>query len=158
MGRPSVIPPLLPSNEAPCAGGENAPRSATLGPFPYPDSRLGRGSSWVPTEQSLRHWRRLLGRGVVAGSANNQLAQREDAARLHERGILYAPDFIVNAGGIIQLFLLEDRGASEEEMQRHLHAVGDTLRDLFARGGDPADAADALAAERIAQKRDEALA
>lgn len=95
---------------------------------------------------------------IVAGSANNQLAEREDAARLHERGILYAPDFIVNAGGIIQLFLLEDRGASEEEMQRHLHAVGDTLRDIFARGGDPADAADELAAERIAQKRDEALA
>jgi leucine dehydrogenase len=95
---------------------------------------------------------------IVAGSANNQLAERADAGRLHERGILYAPDFIVNAGGIIQLFLLEDRGASEEEMQRHLHAVGDTLRDIFARGGDPADAADDLAAERIAQKRDEALA
>jgi hypothetical protein len=43
-------------------------------------------------------------------------------------------------------------------MQRHLHAVGDTLRDLFSRGGDPADAAEQLAAERIAQKRDEALA
>jgi leucine dehydrogenase len=95
---------------------------------------------------------------IVAGSANNQLAEREDAARMHERGILYAPDFIVNAGGIIQLFLLEDRGASEEEMQRHLHAVGDTLRDIFARGGDPADAAEQLAAERIAQKRTEALA
>ena len=95
---------------------------------------------------------------IVAGSANNQLAEPEDAARLHERGILYAPDFIVNAGGIIQLFLLEDRGSTEDEMQRHLHAVGDTLRDIFARGGDPAEAADALAAERIAQKRDEALA
>lgn len=94
---------------------------------------------------------------IVAGSANNQLAERADAARLHERGIVYAPDFIVNAGGIIQLFLLEDRGASEEEMQRHLRAVGNTLRDIFARGGDPADAADELAAERIAQKRDEAL-
>jgi len=95
---------------------------------------------------------------IVAGSANNQLAEPEDAARLHARGILYAPDFIVNAGGIIQLFLLEDRGSTEDEMQRHLHAVGDTLRDIFARGGDPAEAADALAAERIAQKRDEALA
>src|SRR5690349_2492388 len=40
-GRCSVIPPLLASNEPPCAGGENAPRSATLGPIPYPDSRLG---------------------------------------------------------------------------------------------------------------------
>jgi leucine dehydrogenase len=95
---------------------------------------------------------------IVGGSANNQLAEPEDAARLHERGILYAPDFIINAGGIIQLYLLEDRGVSEDEMQRALHGVGDTLRDIFARGGDPADAAEQLAAERIAQKRAEAVA
>ena len=95
---------------------------------------------------------------IVGGSANNQLAEPEDAARLYERGILYAPDFIINAGGIIQLYLLEDRGASEDEMQRALRGVGDTLRDIFARGGDPATAAEQLAAERIAQKRDEALA
>jgi len=95
---------------------------------------------------------------IVAGSANNQLAEPEDSKRLHERGILYAPDFIVNAGGIIQLYLLEDQGASEEEMQAKLRAVGDTLRDIFARGGDPADAAEALATERIVQKRDEARA
>jgi leucine dehydrogenase len=95
---------------------------------------------------------------IVGGSANNQLAEREDARRLHERGILYAPDFIINAGGIIQLYLLEDRGATEEEMLRALHGVGNTLRDVFRRGGDPAEAAEALAAERIAQKRDEALA
>src|SRR5581483_4409217 len=40
---------------------------------------------------------------AVAGCANNQLAEPEDADRLHERGILYAPDYIVNAGCIIQL-------------------------------------------------------
>jgi leucine dehydrogenase len=95
---------------------------------------------------------------IVGGSANNQLAEPEDAARLHERGILYAPDFIINAGGIIQLYLLEDRGASEDEMQHALRGVGDTLRDIFARGGDPAAAAEQLAAERIAQKRAEAIA
>jgi leucine dehydrogenase len=95
---------------------------------------------------------------IVGGSANNQLAEPADAARLHDRGILYAPDFIINAGGIIQLYLLEDRGVSEEEMQRALRGVGDTLRDIFARGGDPAEAAEQLAAERIAQKRAEALA
>ena len=95
---------------------------------------------------------------IVGGSANNQLAEPEDAARLHECGILYAPDFIINAGGIIQLYLLEDRGASEDEMQRALRGVGDTLRDIFARGGDPATAAEQLAAERIAQKRAEAVA
>jgi hypothetical protein len=43
-------------------------------------------------------------------------------------------------------------------MQRALRGVGDTLRDIFARGGDPAEAAEQLAAERIAQKRAEALA
>jgi leucine dehydrogenase len=95
---------------------------------------------------------------IVGGSANNQLAEPEDAARLYERGILYAPDFIINAGGIIQLYLLEDRGASEDEMQRALRGVGGTLRDIFARGGDPATAAEQLAAERIAQKRAEAVA
>jgi leucine dehydrogenase len=95
---------------------------------------------------------------VVGGSANNQLAEPEDAARLHDRGILYAPDFIINAGGIIQLYLLEDRGSSEDEMLRALRGVGDTLRDIFARGGDPTEAAEQLAAERIAQKRAESLA
>jgi leucine dehydrogenase len=95
---------------------------------------------------------------IVGGSAYNQTAEPEDSKRLHERGILYAPDFIINAGGIIQLYLLEDRGASEEEMVQKLLAVGDTLRSIYARGGDPADAAQALATERIAQKRDEALA
>jgi hypothetical protein len=43
-------------------------------------------------------------------------------------------------------------------MVAKLHAVGDTLRSIYARGGDPADAALELAAERIAQKRDEPLA
>ncbi|HEY3542258.1 MAG TPA: Glu/Leu/Phe/Val dehydrogenase dimerization domain-containing protein [Gaiellaceae bacterium] len=95
---------------------------------------------------------------IVGGSANNQLAEPDDAARLHERGILYAPDFIINAGGVIQLIGLEDRGWSEDELQQNLRAVGDTLREIFARGGDPAEAAEQLAAERIAQKRDEALA
>ena len=95
---------------------------------------------------------------IVAGSANNQLAEPHDSKRLHERGILYAPDFIINAGGVIQLVGLEDRGWGEDELQRNLRAVGDTLREIYARGGDPADAAEQLAAERIAQKRDEALA
>jgi leucine dehydrogenase len=90
---------------------------------------------------------------IVGGSANNQLAEPEDAGRLHERGILYAPDFIINAGGVIQLVGLEDRGWNEEELQRNLRAVGDTLREIFARGGDPAEAAEQLAAERIAAAR-----
>ena len=38
---------------------------------------------------------------VVAGGANNQLATADDGARIHARGILYAPDYVINAGGII---------------------------------------------------------
>ena len=86
---------------------------------------------------------------IVGGSANNQLAEPDDAQRLHDRGILYAPDFIINAGGVIQLVGLEDRGWNEEELQQNLRAVGDTLREIYARGGDPAKAAEVLAAERI---------
>jgi leucine dehydrogenase len=40
---------------------------------------------------------------IVAGGANNQLATPETARRLHQRGILYAPDYVINAGGIINV-------------------------------------------------------
>jgi glutamate dehydrogenase/leucine dehydrogenase len=94
---------------------------------------------------------------IVAGSANNQLATPEDANRLHERGILYAPDYVVNAGGVIQLVGLEDAGWDEDELQRGLAKIGDTLRQVFADakrdGGTPAEAAERLAAERIASAR-----
>jgi len=91
---------------------------------------------------------------IVAGSANNQLATPEDAARLHDRGILYAPDYVVNGGGVIQLVGLEDEGWDEAELQRQLERIGDTLRSLYADaerdGITPAEAAERLAAARIA--------
>jgi valine dehydrogenase (NAD+) len=90
---------------------------------------------------------------VVCGAANNQLAHDGLAEDLAERGILYAPDFIINAGGVIQLVGLEDRGWDEDELQQNLRAVGDTLREIYARGGDPADAAEELAHERIEAAR-----
>ncbi len=93
---------------------------------------------------------------IVAGSANNQLATAEDAARLHDAGILYAPDYVVNAGGVIQLVGLEDRHWSESELEAHLAGIGETLRRIYAdadaAGITPAEAAERLAAERIAQK------
>ena len=91
---------------------------------------------------------------IVGGSANNQLATPEDARRLHDRGILYAPDYVINAGGVIQLVGLEDRGWDEAELERNLATIGETLRRLFrdadAAGITPAEAAERLAAERIA--------
>ncbi|NWM20026.1 amino acid dehydrogenase, partial [Escherichia coli] len=53
------------------------------------------------TEQSIA----ALKTTVVAGGANNQLATRADGQRLHDRGILYAPDYVINAGGIINVGL-----------------------------------------------------
>ena len=69
---------------------------------------------------------------AVAGSANNQLGVTEDADRLNERGILYAPDFIINAGGAIALNGVEAHGMSEEEARQRTIGIGEVLKDLFA--------------------------
>jgi glutamate dehydrogenase/leucine dehydrogenase len=93
---------------------------------------------------------------AVAGCANNQLAEPEDAERLQERGILYAPDYVVNAGGIIQLIGLEDEGWDEAQLEERLAGIGRTLRALFAEadteGITPFDAADRLVRRRLAAR------
>ncbi len=68
---------------------------------------------------------------IVAGSANNQLAEPADAGRLHAAGILYAPDYVINAGGVLQLLGLEQLGWDEDELERNLAGIGDTLRELY---------------------------
>jgi glutamate dehydrogenase/leucine dehydrogenase len=97
----------------------------------------------------------LLDCRAVAGCANNQLAEPGDADRLHARGILYAPDYVVNAGGIIQLIGLEDEGWDEPRLEQELAGIGDTLRALFAEAEaeriTPAEAADRLARRRVAE-------
>jgi leucine dehydrogenase len=94
---------------------------------------------------------------IVAGSANNPLVEPEDAARLHAAAILYAPDYVINAGGVLQLAGLEELGWDEAELERSLAGVGDTLRRLYrdadANGITPAEAAERLAAERVAEAR-----
>jgi glutamate dehydrogenase/leucine dehydrogenase len=99
---------------------------------------------------------------VVAGSANNQLAEPEDAARLHAAGILYAPDYVINAGGVLQLVGLEDRKLGADALEASFAGIGETLRQIYrdadAAGITPAEAAERLAAERIAQKREKSLA
>jgi glutamate dehydrogenase/leucine dehydrogenase len=96
---------------------------------------------------------RLACRAVV-GCANNQLANPEDATRLQERGILYAPDYVVSAGGIIQLLGLEDEGWNEAQLEERLAGIGDTLRVIFtdadSEGITPDAAADRLVRRRLA--------
>lgn len=67
---------------------------------------------------------------IVAGSANNQLAHHNHSALLHERGILYAPDFVINAGGIIYVAATYDHS----DTQRAFKQVEDiyfTLMEIF---------------------------
>jgi leucine dehydrogenase len=95
----------------------------------------------------------LLRCRVVAGAANNQLATPWDADRLHARGILYAPDYVINAGGVIHLAGYERLGWDEARMSARLAGIGETLGKLFADadrdGITTSEAADRLARERI---------
>jgi len=82
---------------------------------------------------------------IVAGSANNQLAEEADAERLHERGILYAPDYVVNAGGATAFGALAQGVFDEAEMvERVLRLRGVTaeiLGEAQERGESPLRAA-----------------
>lgn len=98
---------------------------------------------------------------VVCGAANNQLATPRQGAELAERGVLYAPDYLVNAGGIINV-AAEYCGWSAEEARERVELIGTRLTevlDLAEREGlAPHEAADALARSIIAGKRFAALA
>jgi len=90
---------------------------------------------------------------VVAGGANNQLATPEDGARLHERGILYAPDYVINAGGIINVCTEYLGDGDEKLVRRRIEGIPDRLEQIWAEsrssGRDPAAVADAMAQRLI---------
>ncbi|MFF1572747.1 Glu/Leu/Phe/Val dehydrogenase dimerization domain-containing protein [Leifsonia sp. NPDC058292] len=68
---------------------------------------------------------------AVVGPANNQLAQRSGAQRLAARGILWAPDFVVNAGGVIFLSMMGEENPSAEATARRVEEIGDTVTAIF---------------------------
>ena len=73
---------------------------------------------------------------IVAGSANNQLESASDAERLSDRGILYAPDYVVNAGGAMAFGLVYQGERRQEELERRVATIGDTLEEIFAEAAD----------------------
>ncbi|MGZ4625516.1 MAG: Glu/Leu/Phe/Val dehydrogenase dimerization domain-containing protein [Kineosporiaceae bacterium] len=97
---------------------------------------------------------RALRAGVVCGGANNQLATPQVARLLQERGIVYCPDYCVNAGGVIQV-ADELHGFSFERARARTERIYDTtlavLRAAAAEGDTPAAAADRLAERRMLQ-------
>jgi valine dehydrogenase (NAD+) len=90
---------------------------------------------------------------VVAGAANNQLAHSGIEKQLADRGVLYAPDYVVNAGGVIQV-ADEIEGFNFERAKLRATRIYDTTREILqladAEGVPPAVAADRLAERRMA--------
>lgn len=89
---------------------------------------------------------------IVCGAANNQLVSEVDGVRLAERGVLYAPDCVVNAGGIINV-AAEHLGWDTAEVVRRVDGTAERLARVLARadqlGVAPNLAADSLARERV---------
>ena len=69
---------------------------------------------------------------VIAGAANNQLAKPRDGQRVLDHGLLYAPDYVINAGGIIDIHY-EGPGYNEAVVHAHLQRIGTTLSEIFTR-------------------------
>jgi leucine dehydrogenase len=85
---------------------------------------------------------------IVAGSANNQLEEEEDARRLLARGILYAPDYVANAGGALS-FALMMRGAPPVEIEARLDGLGATVGEIFREAEAQGETPLAAAARRV---------
>ncbi len=92
---------------------------------------------------------------VIAGAANNQLATDDDAERLMARGIVYAPDYVINSGGIISVAAERDADATVEDVTRRIEAIGPRTQTILERaatsGQTPASVADAMAREIISR-------
>ncbi|OWJ90959.1 amino acid dehydrogenase [Pseudomonas sp. A46] len=88
---------------------------------------------------------------IIAGAANNQLADAVLAEELRRRGTLYAPDYAINAGGIIDVWY-ERSGGSEAELRQHVEGIGETLREIFVRA-DAEGRTTTAVADRIAEER-----
>ncbi len=91
---------------------------------------------------------------MVVGSANNQLESNADADALAERGILYAPDYVVNGGGALAFTLIHQGQRNVAELDRRVRGIGDMLDEIFAEavaaGESPLNSA-ARRVERVLQ-------
>jgi glutamate dehydrogenase/leucine dehydrogenase len=91
---------------------------------------------------------------IVAGGANNQLATPQDGRRLFERGILYAPDYVINSAAPYAVIGAGELGYSRERLAASVRGVAEALEFIFRRaqaeGRPSAEIADRIAEERIA--------
>jgi leucine dehydrogenase len=89
---------------------------------------------------------------VIAGAANNQLAEEKDGTALQAAGVLYAPDFVVNAGGIISVAREYNGGATEVQVTSEIHGIPGRLMEIFERARRDSRATNAVA-NQMARER-----
>lgn len=89
---------------------------------------------------------------IIAGAANNQLAHEKLGVALQQRGIFYAPDYVINAGGIIDIYHQKQTDSSDQALREHLAKIGDTLLEIYQRA-EAENCATNLVANRIAEER-----
>jgi leucine dehydrogenase len=96
-------------------------------------------------EQSIA----ALNAPIVAGGANNQIATRDDGDRVQARGILYAPDYVINAGGIINVSTEYLKDGDQETVRARIEAIPERLEAIWqqsaATGRNPARVAGDMA-------------
>jgi leucine dehydrogenase len=89
---------------------------------------------------------------IIAGAANNQLAQGQDGASLQAAGILYAPDYVINAGGIVSVSHEYRGGATEAQVIADIHAIPARLTEIFERARRENRATGAVADEMARER------
>ena len=98
----------------------------------------------------------LLGCAIVAGAANNVLHERRHGRSLHERGIFYVPDYVINAGGLICVADQLER-FDPQRVQKRVDKIHETCLEVFALADElnilPCQAADRVAEERMRARR-----
>jgi leucine dehydrogenase len=94
----------------------------------------------------------LINAPIVAGAANNQLAEPRHAQMLHDHNILYTPDYVINAGGVIHAYS-EYQQTSLHEAEARIFQIYNTLLELFERAKYEkkltSEVADIIAVERL---------
>jgi len=107
----------------------------------------------IVTEEMLQNFRAK----IIAGGANNQLVTRDLGARLVDAGVLYAPDYIINGGGIInvasEISGTYSRDWVDEKLDALIETLGQVLDRALEEGRPTSDVADDMARDRIAKGR-----
>ncbi len=91
--------------------------------------------------------------GIIAGAANNQLDRAETGQLLFDRGVCYAPDYVINAGGVIDVYYEQSGQYDPETVHRHVEGIYQTLIEIFERSQreqiPTSEIADTIARERL---------